>query len=623
MPKHFLLLLALTVSAVSSQVPPQGHDPLQRAYRALQEKQFELAIAAFREAVQAAPNLASIRKDLAYALLKTGETVAARDQFAEAMRLAPDDWHTALEYAFLCHETGKVSEARRIFAQAAESADPDLRATARQAFENIDRPLREGISRWTEALSANPDDWNAHREMATLAEQRGEFALAAEHFLKAWRLRPSQTSWLVDYGRLSLLAGRMEDGRAALLAASRSSEPRAAEAARKLLEPRYPYVYEFRQAIQLDPENTTLRLELAHLLAAMGRQQESEIELVAIPNTALPSRPQPTDAALREAKEMAARSYRAGYLKDAIRYSLAAHERDPLDFEVILQLAWACNVLGRDDEAMRWFRLARRSPDPAIAREAGKAYRALRPSQAAFRFTGWFYPSYSSRWQDVFAYGQWKGEWKLSRLPARAYLSARFVGNRRQLSNEARPQYLSESSLIPAVGLASGYWHGAMLWAEAGVAQNYRDGGRNLPRRQTDVRAGVSFARGVGTLLGSKSDGFFAETNDDAVFLSHFDNDLILFSQNRAGFTFKPWAALGGLESQFYLSVNASADSLRQYWANTSEAGPGIRFRWSWMPPSWLLSVSWVRGGYRIMEGNPRNRMYSDLRLGFWYAFQR
>ena len=59
------------------------------------------AIAGFQQAIALAPDRASIRKDLAYTLLKTGETEAARDQFAEAMRLDPGDEHAALEYAFL------------------------------------------------------------------------------------------------------------------------------------------------------------------------------------------------------------------------------------------------------------------------------------------------------------------------------------------------------------------------------------------------------------------------------------------------------------------------------------------------------------------------------------------
>ena len=88
----------------------------------------------------------------------------------------------------------------------------------------------------------------------------------------------------------------------------------------------------------------------------------------------------------------------------------SAQEQDPLDFRVMLQLGWTHNVLGRDDQADRWFALARRSPDPAIAAEGNKAHQNLRPSLARFRITAWLFPNYSSRWRDVFTYGQIKTE---------------------------------------------------------------------------------------------------------------------------------------------------------------------------------------------------------------------
>ncbi|HEY6391865.1 MAG TPA: tetratricopeptide repeat protein, partial [Bryobacteraceae bacterium] len=94
---RILLLLAVALRFCSA----QRLDPAQQAYDALRQKNYEQAIAAFQQAIALVPNHAAIRKDLAYTLLKTGETEAARDQFAEAMRLDPADQHVALEYAFL------------------------------------------------------------------------------------------------------------------------------------------------------------------------------------------------------------------------------------------------------------------------------------------------------------------------------------------------------------------------------------------------------------------------------------------------------------------------------------------------------------------------------------------
>src|SRR5262249_2256594 len=111
-----------------------------------------------------------------------------------------------------------------------------------------------------------------------LAERRDELETAAAHYEKAWRLLPDRRTVLVDLGRVWKLLERMEDGNAALLAASRGGEPRAAESARELLPDRYPYVAEFRRALEIDPGNVELRRELAYLLLRMDRQPEAEVE---------------------------------------------------------------------------------------------------------------------------------------------------------------------------------------------------------------------------------------------------------------------------------------------------------------------------------------------------------
>ena len=598
--------MAAACLTLSGQVADPARDPLEKAYRALAAKQYDAAIELFETAANAAPDRASIHQDLAYTYLKTGQTEAARDQFAQAMGLAPQDFHTALEYAFLCHETGRTAEAHHIFNLVREQGDPASRATAEQAFQNIDRPLAEGIERWSQAVTVNPDDFNAHRELAQLAERREILPLAAEHYLKAWRLRPEWRYLLVDLGRLWMAMGQVEQAHSAWLAASRGAEPRATEAARELLPNRYPYVYEFRQAMELDPTNTALRDELGYLLAAMGQPAvKSE---------------QKTPA---EVKVLGDRSYRAGYLQDALKYYSLAQELDPLDFRVLLQLGWTHNVMKQDSQAIRWFNLARKSPDPAIAEEGKRAYENLRPSLERFRTTIWVFPSYSSRWHDVFTYGQVKTEWKLGKLPLRAYLSTRLIGDTRPLINQVQPQYLSESSLIFGAGLATSYWHGAMLWAEAGSAAKYLATSRNMPRLAPDYRGGVSYSKGFGRLLTARAPGLFFETNDDGVFVSRFQNDFVFYSQNRFGYTLAPNKALGGLQTQWYWNANASADLRRQYWANALELGPGLRFRWKWMPSPWLLSVSVLRGIYRIREDNPYGHQYNDLRAGFWYAFTR
>jgi len=172
-----------------------------------------------------------------------------------------------------------------------------------------------------------------------------------------------------------------------------------------------------------------------------------------------------------------------------------------------------------------------------------------------------------------------------------------------------QPQYLSEDSVILAFGLASHPWHGLTAWGEAGEAIKYLDSSHDamIP----DYRSGLSWARGFGHAAGGH--GRFFESNDDLVFVSRFSDDLMLYSQNRAGF------GLGKV--QFYWNANVTTDTERLYWANSVETGPGLRFHVPQTPRTLLFSLNGLRGAYLTNVDNPRKPNYFDLRAGFWYAF--
>jgi len=275
-------ILVAACALAAAQAPNPAYDLLARAYAALQAHDYDAAVAGFVRAIELAPQRASIRKDLAYTYLKIGENDLARDQFHEAMTLDAADAQVAMEYAFLCYESKREAEARRIFDRIRHTGN----AEAEQAFQSIDRPLAAGIERWKSALAAGTDNFSAHFELAHLAEQRDELPLAAEHFEKAWRLLPDRRTVLVDLGRVWKAMGRIDDAIAALLAASRGGEPRAAEQARELLPDRYPFVDEFRRALDLDPRNAELRRELGYLLLRMDREPDAEQEFRTLTATA-------------------------------------------------------------------------------------------------------------------------------------------------------------------------------------------------------------------------------------------------------------------------------------------------------------------------------------------------
>jgi tetratricopeptide (TPR) repeat protein len=677
MPYRITLVLALTSALLAAQAADPAYQPLERAYQALRDKNYDQAVAGFQQAIALAPERASIRKDLAYTLLKVGENEAARDQFGEAMRIDPTDLHAALEYAFLCFETKQQALARRIFDRIRKTAGSSSQQTAEQAFQNIDQPLAAGIARWQKAIEVEPGNFSAHQELATLAEQRDQLELAAEHYERAWKLRPGERSLMLDLGRVWRLLGRTEDAYFLLLAASRGKPPRIAEEARELLPDGYPYVYEFEKALQLDPNNFELRREYAYLLLAMSKEDEAEREFLALhnadPNDLLTSaqlgflrlnrqdfagaqplldqvlkggdeeladrvrvalklpqklirRETPAQQTSEEAKALAEKSLKAGYLKDALKYLTIAQENDPVDFSTMLKLGWVYNVLHDDRDAVKWFHLASKSADPSVSAEASKAYHNLAPQFQRLRTTVWIFPFFSTRWHDVFGYGQVKTELKLGRLPLRPYLSVRFIGDTRETIGStfgnAYPQYLSEDSFIIGAGVATLPWRGMTGWFEAGEAVKYLPSRTDVGAMIPDYRGGISYAKGFGHLMNSSKGPFF-ETNDDAVFVSRFQDDMLYYSQNRVGYTFAPVEGFGGLQEQLYWNGNATADRLHQYWANYVETGPGLRFRFRDLPKSLLFSVNFLRGAYTVNLDNPRRPNYFDLRIGIWYAFSR
>ncbi|HUA62159.1 MAG TPA: tetratricopeptide repeat protein [Verrucomicrobiae bacterium] len=647
------LILPAVCCAVLAQTPDPAYGNLARAYESLTARDYESAVTSFQAAIHAAPDRASIHKDLGYTYLKIGENELARAQFHEAMRLDAADTPVALEYAFLCYEGKDKLEARRIFDRLRKTGNP----TAEQAFQNIDAPLAAGIARWREAIDKGADDSGSHYELATLAEQRDSLELAAEQFRLAWQRRPERREILVDLGRVLQELDRNEEAMAVLLAASRSGDTRTADMARERMPHRYPYVAEFRAAAGLDPQNVNLRRELAYLLLEMGRSAEAEKEFRALadpPMNDLLSAAQlgfllygrgekeaakvlldrvlagsDTDLANRvravmgvqqvghaagggDAKQMAENSLRAGYLKDALAYLKQAHADDPSDMELVLKLGQTANILHEDREAFRWFNQARQGEDPAVASAADQAWRNLRQSEEPVRYSGWIFPMVSTRWNDLFGYAQVRTELN-THTWIRPYVSIRLDADSRSCSRIPDLLY-SETSIILAAGLRTSTWHGVSGWFEAGWAANYLNG-----HMLTDYRGGVSMARAAGRSLVGERSGAFGEVNADAVFISRFGNDFLVYSQSRAGYSMGPKS----MRSQLFWSGNLTFDSGRQVWANFMETGLGVKVHAAFMPDSMYVILTAVRGAYLFQDFNPLHRPYTDLKAGVWYAFAR
>src|ERR1019366_7120949 len=198
---------------------------------------------------------------------------------------------------------------------------------------------------------------------------------------------------------------------------------------------------EFRILTQNAPDDLLSATQLGFLLYARGEKlaamalfdrvlagKDDDLAnrvraVLRIPQVLRPPPPQPTAAERRREA-----SSKAVYRKDALKSLEAAHESDPGDFEIMRKLAWTNNILHRDAVAFRWFELARRSPDPTIAADAAEGFRNLHAGAQRFRTTDWLFPIFSTRWHDLFGYGQVKTEMNLG-LAVRPYDWLRFVGD--------------------------------------------------------------------------------------------------------------------------------------------------------------------------------------------------
>jgi len=641
------LVLACLVLPAQSQDP--AADPLNKAYRSLQDKQYLEAIDHFLAAVKADPRRASIRKDLAYAYLKTGETESAREVFDQALTIDPADHRTALELAFLCHETGREAQALNLFDRVRRSGDPEAARTAGDAFDRVDRALRAAIDRWQAAVAQDPNNRAARLELAENLEKHRQPAQASEHYLAGWGIAPRRDETLLALARARSDSGDHEGAAGAWLLASRSALPRVAERARARLPERHPYANEFRRALELDPAHSALRRELAFLWIAQKRPDEATREFQALlerdpddlvaaaqlaflyldqrrPDLARPllqrvaaGRDPELARRARQAlgrersalphKQLGEKSLAQSYLPDALREFRIAREIDPNDHETAYKLGVVNNLLGDDREALNHFAQAVRSPDPAIAAEAQRAYRNLAPRFRLFETSFWALPMFSSRYHDAFHYAQFKTELKLGKLPLRPYVSLRLAGDWKRRTPGPLPQFLSESALIAGVGLRTPVWRGFMLWAEAGQAISYlHDRPAGVPRLGPDYRGGLAWARNLGASLAAERTGLFSEFNADAVFLSRFQNNLITWWQMKQG-----WRLRAPL--QLFWNTNVTFDRRREAYANFVEVGPGFRFRLPWRAE---VTVSGLRGHYFFDRPD-----YYDLRIGLWLAAAR
>ena len=644
--------------------------PLDRAYAALRERRYDDAITAFLEASQAAPKRAAIRKDLAYTYLKAGETILARDQFAEAVKLDPDDIHVALEYGFLC-ATRPVSpsKARRIFDRLRQAGNPPPRRPSKISTGPCGRGSSGGRARSHGRPGISPTTRNSPAWPSSATNSPSPPSTTRRPASSAPTFATCCSTWAASAPRRVVPPMPCR----ACWRPRAAATPRTAERARALLPARYPYVYEFRQAIALDPDNVELRRELAYLLLEMGSKADAEAEFdghraagsgrsafdraarasssfpaaitrarrrcsiacsqsgdeeladrvrraLKLPQTLRKRVETPRTQVSIEARALAEKSLEKGYLKDALKYLQIAHENDPVDFGVMLKLGWTNNMLHDDKDGRALVRARPAQPRSGDRRRGRAGLPEPGSVDGPHPDDILDLPVLLLALAGLFTYGQLKTEFR-TRQAALPPLRLRPL--------RRRPAPAAQSSARPAVPLRV-VIHPRRRRRHTGVEGRRWPGAKRGPRSATSsattsaawcptTGAALPTDAAVGRGIGSESAGAFFELNLDGIYVSRFNNDLLGLHADAHRLDTPARSGADANLRERECDGRRQAASLGQL----RRVGPGVRLRAESMPPGLYFTVNYLRGRYTLREGNPYAPFYNDFRAGLWYAFTR
>lgn len=375
----------------------------------------------------------------------------------------------------------------------------------------------------------------------------------------------------------------------------------------------------FREALQSDPRNATLRLDLAYALLQLKRNEDALSEFQSV------VRARPDDVELQR---------QIGYLQielkrndEAIVSFQNAVRLEPKNEETRLQLAYLLQEAKRRDEALAQFRVLAQSQNPKTRREAREAIGNISGSlpQGA-KFTEVYSETYGqSRFSNVITSGSVRRGVILDAEKRRElYAIARFGLDSRSRGGTA-PQIFADNSLTLGIGARQKLNDkGLTGFVEAGYALRLL--GRPNTETGPDFRLGVfrSRAWGAGSDGAAPDRRSFGNQYYDVTYYSRYRNNVIGFLRGEQGLRLNGTSTRSPLDG--YARYSLGADSGGDYYNNFGEAALGLRYQ-----PRGLrgiaLSIEAVRGIYlgreRSGERNPYSSGYNDLRVfltysGFW-----
>jgi tetratricopeptide (TPR) repeat protein len=192
------------------------------------------------KALELEPNRAESHQQLANLLAASGEPKQALAEYQKALRLDPNSASAHYNLGVLLGNLGNDPAALEEYAAAVQLAPDSVRthvafASLLAKLDHVEKALTE----YEMALQLDSDSATAHLGIADLLTQTAQFDEAQAHYLTAERLTPKDWHPFYQQGRALLTQGRDADAVAA-----------------------------FRSALKLAPNNNSILITLAQLLAA-------------------------------------------------------------------------------------------------------------------------------------------------------------------------------------------------------------------------------------------------------------------------------------------------------------------------------------------------------------------
>lgn len=415
---------------------------LQPILQALSNANFDTAVSAAREMIERYPEMADAFNLLAVAEGSLGQFESALTHVDRAIALAPDN------SAF--HVTRGVLLARHASADAARGALQD-------------------------AVNVDPNAFLAYVSLAHLAIARGDFSDAQQQTARAARIDPDATDVLILQGIDAQSQGNL-DTASALFSAAVKQAPQSALAQARLglcflAQGRHAFAEQsLRNALALQPDNTSLRRALIRALAEQGRPSEALPELDYLVSHL------PNDAGILEMR--AGLLLELGRAADAANDYIAVLELAPDQPQAIVRAVQAYCVLGRQAEAAALLeqRLARQptndelwslrlgieKPDVSVAAEVTERWHAASPDSAGANEA----MAQLAELRGQSAQAEAHADKALASEPQRG--AAQLVKLRAELRNapeaaRARTRRLLDQAQQPEARRVSLHWHGLAL----------------------------------------------------------------------------------------------------------------------------------------------------------------